>query len=148
MKTNIRKITKCFKRVKEFPGKFDLANWKYLSIFLRVFARIAKVAHFAQVMKFRERAHGKIDSRKVDKNNRESTVFLFRFLFFIFLIQQQNKVYCPFFDTTAKTKSLLSLLFCSLCFSNGETFHENRIPREKLKTKDIAWIIFTKLSFV
>ena len=95
MKTNIRKITKCFKRVKEFPGRFDLANWKYLSIFLRVFARIAKVAHFAQVMKFRESPHGKIDSRKVDKNNRESTFFLFRFFFF--------------FNTTAK-QSLLSLL--------------------------------------
>ena len=55
------------------------------------FARIVKVTHFAQVINFRERAHGKIHPRKVDKSNRESTFLLF------------------FFNTTAK-QSLLHLL--------------------------------------
>ena len=145
MKTNKRKVRKCFKCVKEFLGRFDLANWKYLSIFLGAFARIVKVTHFAQVMNFRERIHGKTDSRNVDKNNRESTIFLFRFFF---STPQQNKVYCRFFNRTAKTKLLLSHLFCSLCFSNEKTFHEKRISREKSKTRDIAWIFFTKLSFI
>ena len=88
-------------------GRFDLANWKYLSIFLGVFARIVKVTHFAQVMNFRERIHGKTDSHNVDKNNRESTIFLFRFFFqhrsktkFIVASsteQQKQNFYCPIF---------------------------------------------------
>ena len=43
---------------------------------------------------FRERAHGKIHPRKVDKNNRDTTFFFSR--------QQQNKVYCLFFNTQQK----------------------------------------------
>ena len=42
---------------------------------------------------FCERARGKIHPRKVDKNNRES-IFFSR--------QQQNKVYCLFFNTQQK----------------------------------------------
>ena len=59
MKTNKRKVRKCLNCVKEFSGRFDLANGKYSSIFLGVFARIVKVTHFRQVINFRERAHGK-----------------------------------------------------------------------------------------
>ena len=81
MKVNKRKSWKCLKCVKEFSRKFYLANWKFLSIFLGVFARIAKVAHFAQVINFRERVHRKTHPCKVDKNNRESA-FLFAFVFF------------------------------------------------------------------
>ena len=51
---------KCLMRVKEYSPRFDLANEKYLSIFLRVCARIVKVTHFAQVINFPERAHGKV----------------------------------------------------------------------------------------
>ena len=47
------KIRKWLKCVKEFSYRFDLANGKYLSIFLRVFARIVKDQHFAQVINFR-----------------------------------------------------------------------------------------------
>ena len=93
MKTNKIKFWKCLKCVKEFSRRFDLVNVKYLSIFLGFFARIVKVTHFAQVVKFLERGHGKIDPRKVDKSNRESTFSLF---------------FC-FFNTTAR-QSLLSLL--------------------------------------
>ena len=32
--------------MKEFSHRFDLANGKYLSIFLGVFARIVKVTHY------------------------------------------------------------------------------------------------------
>ena len=77
MKTNERKVRKCLKCVKEFLRRFDLANEKYLSIFQGVFARIVKVTHFAQVINFCERAHGKIHLRKIDKNNREFTFFSF-----------------------------------------------------------------------
>ena len=111
MKTNKRKVWK---------RRFDLANGKYLSLFLEVFARMVKVTHFAQVINFPKRAQVKIHLRKVDKNNREYT---FSYVVVFFSTQQKNKVYCPFFKTTAKTKSLLPLLFCSLCFSNGLFTH-------------------------
>ena len=90
--------------VKEFSRRVDLANGKYWSIFWGAFARIMKFTYFAQVINFRKRAHGKIHSRKVDKNNREST-----FVFFIVtssIQQQKQKIYSP-------------LIFCSLSFSNG-----------------------------
>ena len=45
-KTNKRKVRKCLKCVKEYSHRFDLANGKYLSIFLGVFAKIGKVTHF------------------------------------------------------------------------------------------------------
>ena len=61
-----------------------------------------KVTHFVQVINFREMPHGKIHPSKVDKNNRESAIFTFFFFFF---------------DKTLK-QSLLSLLFCRICFSN------------------------------
>ena len=108
MKVNKRKSWKCLKCVKEYSRRFYLANWKFLSIFLGIFARIAKVAHFAQVINFRERAHRKTHPCKVDKNNRESA-FLFAFVFFFrrnsktkFFVpsstqQQKQKVSCPFF---------------------------------------------------
>ena len=61
--------------MKKFSRRFELVNRKYLSIFLGVLPRIVKVAHFAQVIDFREKAHGKIHSHKADKNNTESTGF-------------------------------------------------------------------------
>ena len=64
--------------MKGFSRRFDLSNRKYLS--LEVFTRIAKVTHFAQVINFRDTAQGKIHPRRVDKNNREFTVFRFVFL--------------------------------------------------------------------
>ena len=36
---NKKKVTKCLKCVKEFLHRFDLANEKYFSIFLRVFCK-------------------------------------------------------------------------------------------------------------
>ena len=53
--------------MKKFSRRFDLANEKYLSIFLRVFARIVKVTHFAQVINSLERAHGKVHPCKVNR---------------------------------------------------------------------------------
>ena len=50
MKTNKRKVRKCLKYTKEFSRRFDMGNGKYLSIFLGVFARIAKVTHSAHVI--------------------------------------------------------------------------------------------------
>ena len=50
MKTNKRKVRNCLKYAKRFLRRLDLANGKYLSIFLGVFARIVKVTHFAQVI--------------------------------------------------------------------------------------------------
>ena len=67
MKANKRKVWKCLKCVNEFSRRFDLANGKYLSIFLEVFARIVKITHFAQVINVHERAYGKIHLHKVDK---------------------------------------------------------------------------------
>ena len=87
MKTNKRKVRKSLSCVKEFSRRFDLTN----GISARGFARIVKVTDFAQFINFREKAHGKIHPRKVDKSNRESMNLLF------------------FFNTTAK-QSLLSLL--------------------------------------
>ena len=113
-----------------------MANGNFLSIFPGFFSRIVKVTHFFQVINFRKRAHGKIHPRKLDKNNREST-----FVCFVssFLTHHQNKVYCPFFNTTAKVKSLLSLLFCSLCFSNGlKCLYKHSINAKYIK----QWLIF------
>ena len=70
-----RKFRKC---MKEFSRRFYLTNGKHLSIFLGFFARIVNVTHFAYVINLREKAHGKIHPRKVDKNNRKSS-FLFFF---------------------------------------------------------------------
>ena len=56
-------------------------SWQIGNIFLRVFAIIAKVPHFSCIISFRERAHGKIHSRRVDKNNRESVFYLFWFFY-------------------------------------------------------------------
>ena len=64
-------MRKCLKCVKKFSRRFDLGNVKYLSIFLRVFARIVKVTHFAQVINFRERAHGKIHEIKQNEMKRK-----------------------------------------------------------------------------
>ena len=65
-----------------------------LSIFLGVFARIVKVTHFTQVINFRDKSHGKIHLREVDKNNRESTFLSF---FFFATQQQKQEVYSSFF---------------------------------------------------
>ena len=73
MKTNKIKVRKYLNWVKEFPRRFDLANRKYLSIFLGVFVRIVKVTHFAQVINFRGKASGNTLPRRADKNNRESS---------------------------------------------------------------------------
>ena len=81
MKTTKRKVRKSLKFVKGFSRRFDLANRKHLSIFLGIFARIVKVTHFAQVINFQERPHGKIYPRNVGKSNREST-FIYLFTFF------------------------------------------------------------------
>ena len=45
MKTNKRKVRKCLKCVKQSSRRFDLANGKYLSILLGLFARIVKITH-------------------------------------------------------------------------------------------------------
>ena len=115
MKTNKRKVRKSLRCVKEFSRRFDLTN----GIFARGFARTVKVTDFAQVINFREKAHRKIHPQKEDKSNRESMNLL------LFSTQQQNKVYCPFFNTTPKTKSFLSFLFCILCFSFFRIFRCN-----------------------
>ena len=62
-----RKVKKCLKCMKEFWRRFDLADEKYLSIFLGVFARIVKVAHFAQIINFSKRARGKDSPSKVNR---------------------------------------------------------------------------------
>ena len=126
MKTNKRKVRKCLKCVKKYSCIFDLANGKYLSIFLVIFARIVKVTHFAQVINFCESVHGKIHPRKVDKN-REFTFF---FCFFFqhnsktkFIVpsstqQQKQKVYCPLFFVAFvfRLGSLLFTLCSRTCF--------------------------------
>ena len=101
---------------RNFCVDLNLGNGKHLSVFLGVFARIVKVTHFSQVINFRERAHGKIHPRMVER------IYVF-FVSCLFL----------FFNTTAKIKSLLSLFFCSLsvffvaiCFSNGLRSNNNR----------------------
>ena len=53
--------------MKELWCRFDLADDKYLSIFLGVFARIVKVTHFAQIIDFSERAQRKDSPRKVNR---------------------------------------------------------------------------------
>ena len=53
--------------MKEFSCRFDLANEKYLSVFLGVFAKIVKVIYFAQVITFPESTHGKVHPCKVDR---------------------------------------------------------------------------------
>ena len=100
VKTNKGKVRKCLKCVREFLRRFDLANGKYLSIFLGVFARITKITHFAQVINFRERIYDKVHPSKVDKN-REPMVFFVCFFVFVFVF---------FFNTTAKQSRILSIL--------------------------------------
>ena len=39
MKPNKRKVRKCLKCAKEFSGRFDFSNGKYLSIFLGFFCK-------------------------------------------------------------------------------------------------------------
>ena len=92
-------------------------NGKYLSIFLGVIARIVKVTPFAQAINFRERAHRKIQPRKVDKNNKESTFFLF---FFNITVKQSL---LSLLQHNSKNKKFLSFFFFSLCFSNGLFTH-------------------------
>ena len=53
--------------MKEFWRRFDLADEKYLASFLGVFARIVKVAHFAQIINFSKRAQGKDSPSKVNR---------------------------------------------------------------------------------
>ena len=72
------------------------------------FARIVQITHFAQVINFRERVHGKIHPRKVDKSNRESTFLLF------FSRQHQKQNVC--------------LPFRSLWFTLCRTFRYNCTP--------------------
>ena len=50
MKTNKRKVRKCLNYVKEFSGRFDSVNGKYLLIFVEVFARTVQVTHLTQVI--------------------------------------------------------------------------------------------------
>ena len=120
MKTNKRKVKKRLQRMTKFSRRFDVVNGKFFSIFLGVFAGIFKVTHLAQVINFCEMAQGSIDQPKVDKNNRESTFF---FVFVFFQHSSKTSFYCPFINTTAKTKSLLSFLLRNLCFSNGLFTH-------------------------
>ena len=80
MKTNKRKVRKCLQYVKKFWRRFNLAKKTYLSIFLGVFAIIVKVTHFAQIINFGERAHGRIHPRRVDKITEN-----LRFICFVFL---------------------------------------------------------------
>ena len=51
-KTNKGKVRRRLKCVKEFSHRSNLANGKYLSLFLGVFARIVKISHFSQVLSF------------------------------------------------------------------------------------------------
>ena len=91
-----------------FSRRFDLLE-NIFSIFQGVFARIVKVTHLAQVINFREMAHGKILQRKVDKNNCESTFLLLLLLFFS--IQQQNKFLLSLLQTNSKNKKFIVLSF-------------------------------------
>ena len=139
--------------MKEFSRRFDLANRKYLSIFLEVFARIVKVTHFIQVINFRERVHGKIHPRKVDKNNRESKFSSSFFFFFFqrnrktkFIVpfstqQQKQKVCCPFLFVAFVFKWALYLCACKGCRSDNKTSKTIR----KRKT-NILWkiVVFLK----
>ena len=90
-----------------------------MSIFLGVFARIVKVTDFAQVINFRERAHGKILPRKIDKNNRESKLFLFCFVFNTTAKQSLLSL----FQNNNKNKKFIAPSFCSFCFLNGLFTH-------------------------
>ena len=104
IKANKRKVRKYLKYVKEFLLRFGLANGKYLSIFVVVFARNVKVSHFLHVINFRERAHGKIHQCKVVRNKGESTRGFFhhnsktKFIVPSSAQQQKQKDYCPFFS--------------------------------------------------
>ena len=117
VKTNKGKVRKSLRCVTEFC--IDL-TWGMVFL-IGVFARIVKVTDSTQVINFWEKTHGKIHPHKVDKNYRESM----KLLFFFFSTQQQNKVYCPFFNTTPKTKSFLSFFLCSICFSLYRIFRYN-----------------------
>ena len=46
------KMSSCFSM--KTTHRYDVANGKYLTIFLRAFARIVRVTHVAQVISFRE----------------------------------------------------------------------------------------------
>ena len=104
MRTNKGKIRKYLKCVREFLRRFDLANGKYLSIFLGVFARITKVTHFTQVINFRERIYDKVHPSKVDKN-REPMVFFVCFFVFVFVFFQHNSKTKSYFVYASFNKS-------------------------------------------
>ena len=105
--------------MKEFSRRSDLTNETYLSVFLGVFARIVKVTDFAQVINFREWAHGKILPSKIDKNNRESKLFLFCFVFNTTAKQSLLSL----FQNNNKDKKFIVPSFCSFCFLNGLFTH-------------------------
>ena len=63
--------------MKELLCRFDLANGKYLSIFLGVFARIVKVTHFAQVINFRTIEQKRNFTWKIE-NERHGINFLYK----------------------------------------------------------------------
>ena len=142
MKTNKRKVWK---------RRFDLANGKYLSLFLEVFARMVKVTHFAQVINFPERAQVKIHLRKVDKIT-ENIRFLCCFFFFN---TTEKQSLLPLLQNNSKNKkfvapSFLQPLFfkwalypcaCKGCRSDNKTSKTIR----KRKT-NILWkiVVFLK----
>ena len=74
-----------------FRVDFTWRKWN-ISQFPRGFCKSCQGYTFCSGY-FRERAHGKVHPRKVDKNNRESTFFS---------RQQQNKFYCLFFNKQQK----------------------------------------------
>ena len=65
MKKNRTKVRKCIRCVKEFPHRFDLANGKYMSIFLRAFVKTVKDAHSAQVIPIFDEFHVKNWKQKI-----------------------------------------------------------------------------------
>ena len=104
-KQNKGKVRKCLKCVREFLRRFDLANGKYLSIFLGVFARITKVTHFAQVINFRERIYDKVHPSKVDKNREPMVFFVCFFVCFFFVFFQNNSKTKSYFVYSSFNKS-------------------------------------------
>ena len=52
MKTNKRKVRKCFKCVKEFSRRFELANGKYFSIFLEFLQELSRLHIFLRLSIF------------------------------------------------------------------------------------------------
>ena len=114
MKTNKRKVWKCFKSVMEFSGNWLSESEIYVN-FLGVFARIVKFTHFAQVMNFREVSHGMIHPRKLNKKNREPGFFHFC-LFFSNTTAKESLL--SLLHNKSKNRNLLSLYFCRICFWN------------------------------